>query len=169
MDALLRDRPESSPDSSTDITGVELVDLLIHDLRYPPSISSLWALAYTLDNDSEIELIHGSGERHFMSRDNIADRGVDDFMLDEIVVLRTVKSNEWDAVLPFLQLIAPHANSTRYGGGRNSDSEEFNLQLATVCDWVRQITPVMLSLEVATGATGRPLTRNAANLIRVLE
>jgi len=157
------------PDSSTDITGVELVNLLIHDLGLPPSISSLWVLAYTLDNDSEVELIRGSGERHFVSRDNIAESGADDVSIDEIAVVRAEKSNQWDAVLSFLQLIAPHANSTRYGGGRNSDSEEFNLQLATVCDRVRQITPVMLSLEVATGAIDRPLTRNAAKLIKVLE
>ena len=104
-----------------------------------------------------------------MSRDNIAESGIDDVSIDEIAVLRSEKSNDWDAVLPFLQLIAPHANSTRYGGGRNSDSEEFNLQLTTVCDRVRQITPVMLSLEVATGATDRPLTHNAAKLIKVLE
>ena len=156
-------------DSSTEIPGVDLVDLLIHDLGFPPSISSLWALAYTLDSDSEVELVRGSGERHFVSKDNISERSVDDVKIDEIAVLWAVKSNDWDAVLPFLQLIAPHANSTRYGGGRNSDSEEFNLQLATVCDRVRQITPVMLSLEVATGATDRPLTQDATKLIKVLE
>ena len=165
MDALLRDRP----DSSTEICSIDLVDLLIHDLGFPPSISSLWALTYTLDNDSEVELIRSYGERHFVSRDNIADRAVGDVLIEEIIVLRTVKSNDWDAVLPFLQLIAPHANSTRYGGGRNSDSEEFNLQLSTVCDRVRQVTPVMLLLEVATGATNRPLTQNSAKLIKVLE
>jgi len=146
MDALLHGRP----DSSTEIPDVDLVDLLIHELGLPPSVSSLWALAYTLDNDSEVELVRDSGERHFVSRDNIAERGVGDVMIDEITVLNVEKSNDWDAVLPFLQLIAPHANSTRYGGGRNSDSEEFNLQLSTVCDRVRQITPVILSFEVAT-------------------
>jgi hypothetical protein len=104
-----------------------------------------------------------------VSRDSIAESGIEDVSIDEIAVLRSEKSNDWDAVLPFLQLIAPHANSTRYGGGRNSDSEEFNLQFTTVCDRVRQITPVMLSLEVATGATDRTLTRNAAKLIKVLE
>ena len=165
MDALRN----GGPDSSTEMTGAELVDLLIHDLSLPPSISSLWVLAYTLDNDSEVELVSDSGDRHYVSIDNAAEREVGDIMIDEIAVLRAEKSNVWDAVLPFLQLIAPHANSTRYGGGRNSDSEEFNLQLATVCDRVRQITPVMLSLEVATGATDRLLTRNAAKLIEVLE
>jgi hypothetical protein len=65
-------------DSSTDIPGVELVDLLIHDLGLPPSISSLWVLAYALDNDSEVELIRESGERHFVSRDNITESGVYD-------------------------------------------------------------------------------------------
>ena len=165
MDALLHGRP----DSSTEIPDVDLVDLLIHELSLPPYVSSLWALAYTLDNDSGVELVRDSGERHFVSRDNIAERGVGDVMIDEIAVLNVEKSNDWDAVLPFLQLIAPCANSTRYGGGRNSDSEEFNLQLSTVCDRVRQMIPVMLSLEVATGATDRPLTQNVANLITVLE
>lgn len=156
-------------ESSNELLGVDLVDLLIHKLGLPPSISSLWALVYTLDNDSEVEFVRSSGERHFVSSDNISEREFDDVTIDGIAVLRTEKSSEWDAVLPFLQLIAPHANSTRYGGGRNSDSEEFNLQLATVCDRVRQITPVMLSLEVVTGASDRPLTQSAPDLIKVLE
>ena len=37
MDALLHGRP----DSSTEIPGVNLVDLLIHELGLPPSVSSL--------------------------------------------------------------------------------------------------------------------------------
>ena len=165
MEVLLRGMPESS----TEIPGVDLVNLLIHGLGLPPSVASLWVLAYVLDNDSEVEFARASGEQHFVSRDNIAGRSIDEVEIDEISVVRTEKSDEWDAVLPFLQLIAPHASSMRYGGGRNSDSEEFNLQMATVCDRVRQITPVMLSLEVATGATERPLTQKAADLITVLE
>ena len=60
-------------DSSTDISGVELIDLLIHDLVLPPSISSLWALAYTLDNDSEIELF-GAQENVISCRETISPR-----------------------------------------------------------------------------------------------
>ncbi|HIK88962.1 MAG TPA: hypothetical protein EYG09_04850 [Dehalococcoidia bacterium] len=88
--------------------------------------------------------------------------------MDQIAVLRADKSDDWDAVLPFLRLIAPHANSTRYGGGSESDAEEFNLQLSTVGNRVRQATPVMLSLEIATGSADKPLTRNVNQLIGVL-
>ncbi|MEE8045407.1 MAG: hypothetical protein V3T49_01060 [Dehalococcoidia bacterium] len=154
--------------SDGEISGVELAELLIHELVFPPVIATFWVVAYALGNDSEIELMLADGGRQFVSSDNVSDREYNDFMFDQIVALSANKSNEWDAVLPFLQLITPYADSTRFGGGRISDASEFELQFAAVAERVRQTTPVMLSLEVAAGAVDRPLTRNAQRLIQVL-
>lgn len=154
--------------SSSHTTGSALVDLLIHELVYPPVVASLWIVAYILEHDSEIELALATGERKFVSIDDFENCSVSDVSMDQIAVLRADKSDDWDAVLPFLRLIAPHANSTRYGGGSESDAEEFNLQLSTVGNRVRQATPVMLSLEIATGSADKPLTRNVNQLIGVL-
>jgi hypothetical protein len=131
-------------------------------------VASLWIVAYILEHDSEIELALATGERKFVSIDDFENCSVSDVSMDQIAVLRADKSDDWDAVLPFLRLIAPHANSTRYGGGSESDAEEFNLQLSTVGNRVRQATPVMLSLEIATGSADKPLTRNVNQLIGVL-
>ena len=155
-------------DHSRDIVGGELRNLLIHDLSYPPSLAVMWIASYLIDTDSEIELAAGSGERQFVSTDNISELSISDLPIADIAFLRNSKSSDWDAVLPFLQLIMPHANSTRYGGGRNSDAEEFNLQLATVHERVKATTPVMQALELAAGATDRPLTASDKNLATVL-
>ena len=157
-----------SENSPSQATGTALVDLLIHEHAYPPAVAWLWIVAFVLENDSEVELTQASSERKFVSIDDIEESSFDDVPIDKIVALRADKSDDWDAVLPFLRLIAPHASSTRYGGGRESDAEEFNLQLATVGNRVRQATPVMLSLEIATGSGDKPLTRNANQLIGVL-
>lgn len=151
-----------------ELPGVELTKLLVHELRYPPVIATLWITLFTLENNAEFEMNGESGDREFVSGENLSDRSFGDISLSRIRFLRSDRSNDWDAVLPFLKLIAPHASSTRYGGGRDSDAEEFNLQLATVCDRVQATSPLMQSLEIAAGATDRPLTRDDERLIKVL-
>lgn len=155
-------------DRSREILGDELCNLLIHDLAYPPALASLWLASYIVDTDSEIELITESGERTFVSTDNMSELSIADIQISSVSFLRREKSSDWDALLPFLQLIMPHANSTRYGGGHNSDAEEFNLQLSTVSERVKATTPVMQALEIAAGATDRPLTANDKDLSVVL-
>ncbi|MDG0867040.1 hypothetical protein [Candidatus Lucifugimonas marina] len=155
-------------DRSREILGDELRNLLIHDLSYPPALASLWLASYIVGTDSEIELITESGERNFVSTDNISELSIADIQISSVNFLRREKSSDWDALLPFLQLIMPHANSTRYGGGRNSDAEEFNLQLSTVSERVNSTTPVMQALEIAAGATDRPLTAKDKDLSVVL-
>ena len=153
---------------SDELPGQELLNLVIHQFRFPPALATLWIISYVLENDSEIEMLSESGERVFISSDNISEVEFSDLGLESIRTLRAEKSSDWDAVLPFLKLIVPHASSTRYGGGRNSDAEEFNLQLSTVCDRVRATSPVMQSLEIAAGATDRPLTTDDKHLIEVV-
>ena len=155
-------------ESSGAISSEQLVDFLIHEMAFPPAIANLWIVMYALETDSEIELVQANGEPKSLSNDNISEFPSDDVTIDLITGIRAEKSDDWDAVLPFLKLIVPHANSTRYGGGRDSDFEEFRLQLAAVHDRVLQASPLMLSLEIATGATGRPLTHNAFELLEVL-
>jgi hypothetical protein len=153
---------------SDEVAARGLVDLLVHELAYPPVIAMLWLLAYTLETDSEVELSRSDGSRQYVSSDSISENSFAEIELDRVAVLRSEKSDDWEAVLPYLKLITPHANSPKFGGGRSSDAEEFELQLSTVRDRIIQVTPVMLSLEVASGAVDRPLTRNAANLVSVI-
>jgi signal transduction histidine kinase len=154
--------------ASGEIHADDVIDLLIHDLALPPTIASLWVLVYTLESESELELVRETAERIFVSSDNISEFALGEVAIDRITHIRGDKSLGWDAVLPFLQLIVPHANSTRYGGGRDSDVEEFNCQLATIGDRVAQSLPIMLSLEIAVGATDRPLTSVSSRLLKAL-
>jgi hypothetical protein len=154
---------------SDEVSAENLIDLLVHELAYPPVIAMLWILAYALETDSEVELADPDGSRQFVSSDSIFEDSFAEIVLDQVAVLRSEKSGEWDAVLPYLQLITPHANSTKFGGGRLSDGEEFELQLSTVRDRLNQVTPIMLSLEVASGAVDRPLTRDAKKLANVID
>jgi hypothetical protein len=150
-----------------ELPGVELIKLLLHQHRYPPMVAVLWVTLFTLENEAEFEMLDRSGERNFVSSEYVLDLSLDEISLNRIRSLRSGRSSDWDAVLPFLKLIAPHANSTRYGGGRDSDAEEFNLQLAAVCERIRTTSPLMQSLEIAAGATDRPLTSDDDRLIKV--
>ena len=155
-------------DNSQELPGFELRKLLIHDLSYPPILASLWLASFIVDTDSEIEMSNDSDDRLFVSSDNISELSIGEISLSDIQQLRQEKSSDWDALLPFLKLIAPHASSTRYGGGRNSDAEEFNIQLMTVSDRIEATSPVMKALELAAGATDRPLTATDKDLSIVL-
>jgi len=70
--------------------------------------------------------------------------------------------------VPLLKLIVPHANETRFGGGRDTDAEEFNVQLKAVARRIRTASPAMQSLEIAAGAIERPLTTDDKRLAQVL-
>jgi hypothetical protein len=155
-------------DHDGELHGAELANIFTSDFIFPPAIVMAWVALFVADNDSEIEFIVDSGEIVFVSKDNISEQDISTLSPVQIHLLRTNKSNHWDAVLSFLQLIVPHANSTRYGGGRNSDIEEFQLQLDTVCDRVKMTSPAMRSLEYAAGASDRPLTSDDGRLIEVL-
>jgi hypothetical protein len=165
LDSLGR---RTDPVLSRIISGEELTDLLIHKLMYPPEIALLWVIAAALEFGAEIELERQSGERQYVSGEYIFEFQFKDVSFERISVLRADKSDNWDAVLPFLQLVSPHTFSTRYGGGRESDAQDFTLQLASVHDRIRQALPIMQSLEVATGSIDRPLTRNSTTLLNAL-
>lgn len=164
-----------------EVSGDDLVQLLIHELGFPPAIASLWLVGYALVRGSELELVGpvtgGAGAKRgslgeclheFLSGDTISEFEYDANLIARTANLRAEKSDDWDAVLPFLKLVAPLANFTAFGGGRESDTIEFELQLATLRTRMQQASPVMLQLEVAAGAADRPLTRNITRLSRVL-
>ncbi len=154
--------------SSHKISGSDLVDLLIHDQAYPPSVAILWLIVYVCSSNSELKLISEPDTPEFMSNDNLAEFCFADCSFENIDSLRSTKSNEWDAVLPFLRLITPHARSTRFGGGRQTDIQEFVVQLATLANRRRISSPVMQSLEIAAVARNRPLTHDDMRLGEVL-
>ena len=162
-----------------EVLGDELIQLLVHELRYPPAVASLWLVMHALDRGSELVLspvgckgnadAEGAvaGRQHF-SVDTISEFEYDADLIMHTVNLRAEKSDAWDAVLPFLKLVAPQANFTTFGGGRDSDVAEFDRQLITLKGRVEQTTPMMFRLEIATGATDRPLTRDVNRLDKVL-
>ena len=162
-----------------EVSGDGLVQLLVHELRYPPAIASLWLVSYALDRGAELVLCEAGGPegagqggtgarreplREYLSGNTISEFDFDVDLIARIENLRSEKSDAWDAVLPFLKLIAPQANFTAFGGGRDSDATEFELQLATLHSRMQQASPAMFQLEIAVGATDRPLTRNATRL-----
>ncbi|MCH7969650.1 MAG: hypothetical protein IH960_01240 [Chloroflexi bacterium] len=166
-----------------EVSGDDLVQLLVHELRYPPAIASLWLVVHVLDRGAELVLFEsgvperagpgGAGTRSENLREYLSGNTISEFDFDAGLITRTVKlhsekSDAWDAVLPFLKLIAPQANFTAFGGGRDSDATEFELQLATLHSRMQQASPAMFRLEIAAGATDRPLTRNATRLNKVL-
>lgn len=150
------------------VAGTDVVTLLVHKLGYPPAIASLWVVSYVLDHDAEMEFLRDSGEPIFISRDSISEIEFSVVAVNEVRHIRATKSTHWDAVSPYLQLIMPHAHSTRFGGGRVSDAEEFILQLTTISERLLASSPVMQGLEIAAGATVRPLTFDDKRLIEVL-
>ncbi len=157
------------------VSGDDLVQLLIHELRYPPAIASLWLVVHALGRGAELVLYAegpaGSGHgnlREYLSGDTISEFEFDAGLIARTAVLNAEKSDAWDAVLPFLKLVAPQASFTAFGGGRDSDAAEFGFQLAALHGRMQQASPVMFRLEVAAGASDRPLTRNSARLDRVL-
>jgi len=160
---------ELSESDTGDVSGTELTALLLHDLGFPPIIAALWVVAFALDSNSEIEITRNSGGSFYLSVDNVSDVDLDELSFDQFNVVRRQKSTSWDAVLPFLKLIVPHASETRFGGGRETDEEEFNTQLNAVVKRVRKSTPVMQSLEIAAGAVERPLTADDKRLVEVLD
>jgi hypothetical protein len=163
------DRIEALSESDTgSISDADLSALLLHDLGFPPIISALWVVAFALDSNSEIEVTRNSGGSFYLSDDNVSDIELDELSFDQFKVVRRQKSTSWDTVLPFLKLIVPHASETRFGGGRETDEEEFNIQLNVVANRVRKSTPVMQSLEIAAGAIERPLTADDKRLVEVL-
>ena len=167
-----------------EVPGNELVQLLVHELRYPPAIASLWLVVHALDRGAELVLgeagctgapdhLEAGAGRKPMLREYLSGDTISEFDFDADLIARTVKisaekSDAWDAVLPFLKAVSPQANFTAFGGGRESDALEFKLQLATLHSRMKQASPAMFRLEVAAGASDRPLTRKAAGLNRVL-
>ena len=163
------------------VSGNELVQLFIHELRYPPAVASLWLIVCALERGAEL-VLHGVVQEHtgsthsghatrreYLSSDTISEFNFDDDLIARAAGLNAEKSNDWDAVLPFLKLVSPQASFTAYGGGRDSDAIEVGLQLATLHSRLQQTSPVMFRLEVAAGASDRPLTRSSSRLSRVLE
>lgn len=150
------------------ISGHSLIQLLVQDSSYPPAVALLWAIAYALSNDSELEFRSEAVDQTFLTRANISEGSFKELRLEHLVRLASQKTRTWDSELPFLQLVVPHANSTRFGGGRDSDVSEFSAQLSSVRDRVATVSPVLQSLEVAAGATERPLTSGHQKLLSVL-
>lgn len=157
--------------SRGEIAGDRLVQLLIHQLDLPPAIASLWLISYALDHGGELEFKGTDNQCEYLSEDTISEIENDSDLPNLIVnitLLRTEKSDSWDAVLPFLKLVSTLANFTAYGGGRTSDIAEVEAQLDAIYTRVKQASPVMLQLEVAAGATRRPLTSGTNGLMKVL-
>ena len=162
-----------------EVLSDELIQLLVHELRHPPAIASLWLVAYALDRRAELVVSQvgcleqadagsAAAGRLYLSGDTICEFEYDADLIVRTVSLRSEKSGEWDAVLPFLKLVAPQANFTTFGGGPVSDVAEFELQLAALQSRAQQASPAMFKLEIATGATDRPLTHGAGRLDEVL-
>ena len=166
---LVTERIEAlfEPDDE-ELVRLKFAALLLHDLGYPPDIAALWLIAFALEYDADIETINKSGYGAYISSDNIADLALTDISFSRFTAVQREKSTEWNAVLPFLKLIVPHANETRFGGGRATDAEEFDIQLQAVAKRIRTAYPVMQSLEIAAVAIDRPLTSNDQRLIKVL-
>jgi len=165
-----------------EVSGDALIQLLIHELRYPPAIASLWLVVHALDSGGELVLFEAGAGRvdtesaesrreylqGHLSGDTISEFEHDADLITRTMNFRSEKSGDWDAVLPFLRLVAPEANFTAFGGGRDSDSIEFGLQLEALHGRLRQAKPAMLRLEVAVGSTDHPLTRISEPLKKVL-
>ncbi|MCZ6538660.1 MAG: hypothetical protein O6922_02385 [Chloroflexi bacterium] len=137
-----------------EVSGDDLVGLLMHEFRYPPAVASLWLVVHALDRGAELVLLEAVGaggddpagagtRREYLSGDTISEFDFDADLIARTVILSAEKSDAWDAVLPYLKLVAPHANFTAFGGGRDSDVAEFEVQLATLRSRIRQASPAM--------------------------
>ena len=150
------------------VGGPSLVHLLVHKLGFPPAIASLWLIGHLFEHESELEIGTDSTARSYLSGDTVSEYKFDPNMIARVVKLSASKSNAWDAVLPYLKLIVPEASFIAHGSGRQSDIDEFDLQLQSARERMYRTSPVMLQLEIAAGATERPLTQNATRLMNVL-
>jgi len=84
-----------------EVSGDDLVQLLVHELRYPPAIASLWLVMHVLDRGAELVLFEsgvpgragtgGAGTRSENLREHLSGNTIAEFDFDAGLITRTVK------------------------------------------------------------------------------